>query len=182
MTFSFFPFLKFHVTRWFNAQPVTFSVLSASSFALLVAMVVYVQQWQAADDATKLELATRALSLQPVVTSAPVNPVSTLEAALPAFNSAELVAALNSVAGATKLPIDEVTFALDETANQPYMRYRITLTASASYPVVRRFLDKFRRDVAHVSLDSIICTRDGMSAANTGLSCDLAFFAFYRRA
>jgi hypothetical protein len=152
--------------------------LAASGLALLLTILAYVVQWQKAETAEQAEQAMRLTGLRTAPPGDAFEPVA--RAPLPAFNSAELVSALNQVADAARLPIDEVTFTLDDTARQPYLRYQITLTVSASYPVIRRFVDRLRRELAHVSLDAITCSRD--IVAKPGLTCDLAFFAFYRKA
>jgi len=178
MSSHILPFLRFHLLRLYRAQPRVLMALAASGLALLMAMGVWIVQWQKADEAEQTEQAMRLASLRTALTGVTSAPVA--RAPLPAFNSAELVSALNRVAEAARLPIDEVTFTLDDTARQPYLRYQITLTVSASYPAIRRFVDRFGRELAHVSLDAIACSRD--IVAKPGLTCDLAFFAFYRKA
>jgi hypothetical protein len=158
--------------RLYRAQPRVFIALAASGLALLLAIGVWVVQWQKADEAEQAEQAMRLAGLRKALPGVAFGPVA--RAQLPAFNSAELVSALNQVADAARLPIDEVTFTLDNTAKQPYLRYRFTLTAAASYPVIRRFVDRFGHELAHVSLDAIACTRDNV--AKPGLTCDLAFY------
>jgi hypothetical protein len=51
---------------------------------------------------------------------------------------------LNDAAESSKLSLDEISFSLDENANQPYLRYHATLTVSSGYPAIRRFLDQVR--------------------------------------
>jgi hypothetical protein len=99
---------------------------------------------------------------------------------LTAFENTQLVDVLNRVAEESKLSLDEVSFVLDENANQPYLRYRATLTVSSTYPTIRRFLDQVRTSQPDISLDSITCTRDDI--ATVELTCDLVLSAFYRKA
>ncbi|HSY26640.1 MAG TPA: hypothetical protein VK832_03970 [Burkholderiaceae bacterium] len=98
---------------------------------------------------------------------------------LPAFNNTQLVEVLNDAAESSKLSLDEISFSLDENANQPYLRYHATLTVSSGYPAIRRFLDQVRLKQPEMSLDSITCTRDDITTVE--LACDLALSAFYRK-
>jgi hypothetical protein len=180
MPSHFLPYCEFHLLRLFRAQLGVFTALLASGVSLLLAIVLCLVQWQKAEKAEQAEQATRLASQHTVPRRASSEPVVMAQTALPAFRSGELVTALNLIADATKLPVNEVLFVLDDTSDQPYLRYRVTLKVLGSYPVIRRFTDRFRRESAHVSLDSITCSREG--AASVALTCDLAFFAFYRKA
>jgi hypothetical protein len=176
MSSYFLPFCRFHLYRLFQEQPVAFVALLASGLALMLATLVWFGQWQRAEEA---EQAVRLASQHPEFASASPNLVLAQQVALPGFDSAQLVSALHQVAAAAKLPIDEVSFVLDDTANQPYLRYRVKLTVSATYPVIRRFVDRFRSELMHVSLDAITCARSDI--VDVKLTCDLALSAFYRK-
>ena len=98
---------------------------------------------------------------------------------LPRFEPNKLVEAINRLAQNTKLPLDEITFVLEDNHNQPYLRYRATLSVSSRYPAIRRFLDALEIEQPQVALDAISCERDDINAAET--NCDVNLSAFYRR-
>ena len=98
---------------------------------------------------------------------------------LPRFEPNKMVEAINRLAVNTKLPLDEVSFVLEDSRNQPYLRYRITLSVSTRYPAIKHFLDALQADQPQLALDAISCERDDITAADT--SCDVNLSAFYRR-
>jgi hypothetical protein len=167
---------QFHLRRWFSQRPRFVIALGLSLALLILTLLAAAQQWQSHADA-QAELQSALAS-----TKAPRQPSPALpqtHAALPSFDSAHLVEALHTIAGDTKLPVDEISYALEDSDNQPYLRYRVTLTATASYPTIRQFTDSLRQQAAYVSLDTISCSREDIAAA--ALSCDLGFSAFYRK-
>jgi Tfp pilus assembly protein PilO len=170
---------QFYLRRFFLLQPrVAASVLAAVGLVLGAALVAAQQSYerQSAEDA--LESAIREAKQARISLLKAPTPVSE-QMALPEFDSAELVGTLHRVAADVKLPFDEVSYALEESTGQPYLRYRMTLSVTGNYPAIRRFSDSFRREASHVTLDSISCSRDDISAAE--LSCDLGLSAFYRK-
>lgn len=98
---------------------------------------------------------------------------------LPRFNSSELVQQISDIAADLKLPVDEIGYVLDDSAREPYLRYRVTLRLSSAYPSIRTFSEKLAGGLSNVSLDALNCTRQDVSTAP--LTCDLAFSAFYRK-
>lgn len=98
---------------------------------------------------------------------------------LPAFSSGALIEAFHSVAVDVKLPVDEVGYTLDGSVNQPFLRYRVTLAVKTDYPQIRKFVPALITALPNVSLDSVRCAKDDVSAAV--LSCQLGFSAFYRK-
>ncbi|MBA5689981.1 hypothetical protein [Rugamonas apoptosis] len=99
--------------------------------------------------------------------------------ALPWFESATLAQQFNRAATAAGLPVDEVGYVLEEGADQPFIRYRVSMTVSASYPAIRRFVDNIGATLSHVDLDAISCTRPDIMVVP--LTCELAFSAFFRK-
>jgi hypothetical protein len=146
---------------------VTFTVASATAFWQ------WREQTNADDEFQSAILQARNFSKKPIAGLK-------TRAELPEFDSAQLVDALHDVANDIKLPIDEVSYALENTAGQPYLRYRVTLSVTANYPTIRKFADTFRKQAEHVSLDTISCSREDIAA--TTLNCDLGLSAFYRKA
>lgn len=98
-------------------------------------------------------------------------------ARLERFNSQSFTAQFHETAAGVGLPIDEVTYALEESDKVPYLRYRITMTVKARYLDVRKFIAALAADMPQVSLDSIRCARE--TGTPQPLSCDLAFSAFF---
>jgi len=148
--------------------------LAASALVMLAILGMYIQQWE---DVHAAEHEWQELSSR---TPGHIDQTGEKQqVALPEFQSKHLVDALGRVAQETKLPLDEVQFSLDDNGNLPYLRYRATLTVSSSYPVIRRFLDLLREEVAAISLDAISCTRADIGAPE--LICELTLSAFYRK-
>lgn len=98
---------------------------------------------------------------------------------LPAFSSASLTANFHAVAADVKLPLDEVSYTLDSSATQPFLRYRVTLSVKTGYPEIRKFVAALIAELPNVALDSVRCGKEDVVA--TVLSCQLGFSAFYRK-
>lgn len=98
---------------------------------------------------------------------------------LPAFSSASLTANFHAVAADVKLPLDEVSYTLDSSANQPFLRYRVTLSVKTGYPEIRKFVAALIAELPNVALDSVRCSKEDV--VSTVLSCQLGFSAFYRK-
>lgn len=171
------PVLVFHGRRLAQAQPLLCAAVGLSFILGVTAVSFY---------ATLLGSISRAETLQRMLNTAgrPValagNPVVLPFQSLLPFNSAQVLDTLNQVAEETKLPLVEVSFVLDDSVNQPYLRYRASLTATANYTTIRRFVDQVHANLIDVSLDAISCTRKDIR--DVALACDLSFSAFYRRA
>ncbi len=147
-----------------------------SGFSLLIAMFLWLAQWRDTENIMLILHAERAKTASTFVTP---DAVSQQKTDLPEFDSAGFVRALSQVAEKTFLPINEVSFALENADNQPFMRYRVKLSVSSDYPVIRHFIDLFRSEWPHISLDAIVCKREKVTETNP--SCELAFSAFYRK-
>jgi hypothetical protein len=176
MTFFSLPFLQFHLRQLFRREPFFFIATAIASAVFLIALLAYFSQY-----AAQTEVDHEALSIK---SHLPRSVSTTAQKAVPipvfpAFDSTELVKALNTIASDAKMPIDEIVFSLDDNANRPYLRYHATLTLSANYAAIRKFINVLNLRLNDVSLDSITCTREDINAA--GLNCDLSFSAFYRK-
>lgn len=154
----------------------SFAICCASLLALLLLVGIYAmgkQHISAGQDELRSLRSRRPMGGAPA-------PVSALSApGLPWFDSVRLVEQLDAVAEEARLPIDEVGYALEASAQHPYLRYRITLTVTAAYPAVRQFVDDVSSSMRHVALDSISCTRADI--ALPAPTCELAFSAFFRK-
>lgn len=114
----------------------------------------------------------------------PATPVRTpqiriSEPELPVFVASQAVGTFTTTAQDVGLPIDEVTYALEGDNDQPYRRYRISMSVKTGYPEVRRFVAALATGMPNVALDAIRCARE--NAAAPALGCQLVFSAFYRR-
>jgi hypothetical protein len=159
-----------------QTQPVALFAAVATCALCACALALYVQQVLGVEttDSEWRTLNQHAKELDRAGTA-----TGDVKLSLSAFNNTQLLEALKGSAENAKLSFDEVSFLLDASANQPYLRYRATLTVSSQYPIIRKFLDQVRVKQPEVSLDSIICTRDDISTVD--LTCDLALSAFYRK-
>lgn len=171
-----FSWLRFHFLRAARRYP--FALTGGVAF-FAVGLVAGVLRLGLAHHEAALQRdiagATKSLSQPPSA----VSQQGAGRADLPRFEPNKLVEAINRLAANTKLPIDEVSFVLEDVRNQPYVRYRATLSVSSRYPAIRHFLDALQADQPQVALDGISCERDDIAAADT--TCDVTLSAFYRR-
>ncbi len=176
MSPKLFSLCRFHFQGLIRAQPVAVAMAFVSVLAATIAGGLYAQQWVGADAAERELNSLNQQARAPVLAKGQANKVQIV---LPVFNSSQLVDTLNRIASDTKLPLDEIVFSLDENANQPYLRYHATLTVTARYPVIRKFVDQVRSNVTEASLDNISCTREDIRTID--LTCDLAISVFYKK-
>lgn len=172
-------FLRFHVARLFTLQPFIFSALVLVCVGLILAGSIFVHfRWEhKAALAEWKSLQALASTVRTATAAAPSDKKPDRD--LPEFDNVLLVQSLNEFAEDNQLPLGEVSYALDESVNQPYLRYRILLKVAASYPRIRKFSEQFTAEMSNASLDSINCSRSSNTALVT--TCDLAFSVFYRR-
>ncbi|MFS2002657.1 hypothetical protein ACEN9F_03430 [Duganella sp. CT11-25] len=179
MILDIFPFLRFHFLRLFAAQPLALLALSLAAFAVIVTSIVY---WHEASLIAAENDGLAELRGQAKLNGANRNRIASIAfvaPSLPWFQGTDLAAQLSRIADNASLPVDEVSYSLDEGANQPYMRYHVTMTVTATYPAVRRFVRDVTAILHNVDLDAISCKRSDINIAP--LSCDLAFSAFFRK-
>lgn len=179
MSSQFFSYCRFHLFRLLRAQPGVVGVLIFSTLALVLVSLATLQQWQQLHQQEQQLLELRAQSRQHPAAAALAKPAFTTPTIYPAFHSAQLADTFNQLATEAKLSLDEVSYGLDDNANQPYLRYRVTLAVTATYPLIRQFVDQIALTLPHVSLDTISCTREDIGAIH--LSCELAFSAIFRK-
>lgn len=173
-----FQALRFQLVRMLRLQPLALAALLSCGSLLTVASLALASQWQ------RLET-VRADIRRLSATRAPVQRIDSAGASakiptLPPFESAPLVAVLNDTATESGLVLDEVRYALDETAGMPYLRYRITMSVNASYPLVRQLAERIQANVPHLTIDAIHCSRKNALIAD--LSCELALSGLFRKA
>lgn len=161
-----------------RSHPRAASLLALCVALGVVATVVLAAQASRAQAAQALLAQLRSTAAPAQAARAPV--AATLTAPeLPPFNSAQLVAALNETATDSGLVLDEVAYTLDNNSNQPYMRYRITMSLNATYPLVRRLTEQLHLNVPHLTLDAINCSRKDIVVAE--LNCDVVMSGFFRK-
>lgn len=173
---SILHFLQFHCRKIFQDDPAAFAACTCAVLVLTLAIgASSLAQRQHAEKRTQL---VRLLGKAPGAAS---NAAAPAPAALdlPWFDSAQLVEQFSKAAEESKVPLDEVGYVLEESTQHPYLRYRITLSVSASYSSIRQFADSIPAAMRHIDLDSISCLRPDIAVAP--LTCDLAFSAFFRR-
>ena len=170
------PRCQFYLRRLLQTQPIAFSALLAAGLIFASMLALCVEQLQSVDAA---EAQWRILNQHGKESGRAGLQIGDMKLTLPAFNNTQLIEVLNDTAESSKLSLDEISFSLDDNANQPYLRYHATLTVSSSYPAIRRFLDQMRIKQPEMSLDSITCAREDITTVE--LACDLALSAFYRK-
>lgn len=171
-------YLRFHILRVVRAQPIAVGVLAFCVVLAVGAAVALVAQSRRAGVAQALLADLRANATSAQATK--VHPTNEPAAPdLPTFQSAPLVASLNDTAADSGLSLEEVTYSLDDNHNQPYLRYRITMTLNATYPLIRRLVEQLNTKVPHLTLDAINCSRKDVAVAE--LNCDVAMSGFFRK-
>lgn len=174
-----FPLLRFYFLRMLRVHPVAAGMLVLCVALAVFAAAALVTQVRRASAA---EIALAELQAKTIPALAPNRPAPSASAAaldLPPFDSAKLVTILNDTAGDSRLLLDEVTYALDDNASQPYLRYRITMTLNASYPLIRSLAERLSENVPYLTLDAINCSRKDVGVAE--LSCDMVMSGFFQK-
>jgi hypothetical protein len=171
-----FPSLRFYLLRTLRTQPVTLGALVLSMACLAVASVLLFQQMNRLG-AARAELARMGSQPQPAVKRE--QPADAAIPDLPPFASAPFVAALNEAASDSGVTLDEVRYALDDSAGMPYLRYRVTLGVTAGYPLVRKMAERIQATMPNATIDAIHCTRKSPLFAE--LNCELALSGLFRR-
>lgn len=162
-----------------RAQPIAVAVLALCVLLAAIAAVFLLAQANRARDAQALLDELRAKALTAPASKAV--PAAAMWSApdLPPFDSALLVSVLNETATESGLVLDEVVYTLDNNSNQPYMRYRITMSLNATYPLIRRLAEQLNTNVPHLTLDAINCSRKDIIVAE--LNCDMVMSGFFRK-
>lgn len=86
---------------------------------------------------------------------------------------------LHASADAMESELDEIVYTLEEAPSEPLLRYRARFGVSASYPGVKRFVDKVLNSAPNLSLDKISCIKQTIQEDSP--TCDFAVSAFYTR-
>ena len=143
--------------------------------ALAGAVLLFLVNWQHST-AAQADLVERKQLNRPQAPT-PTDTPKLLHISLPPFNSAVLVEAVNDAAEDSGLILNEVSYVLEDSKNQPFLRYRVVLSVVASYPEVRQFVERLTNRVPHLTLDGFECSRSGTSVLVP--TCDLALSGLY---
>lgn len=95
------------------------------------------------------------------------------------FENSSLVSTLHSVARETGVPINEISFELDDQSGQAFLRYQISFSTSSRYPLLRRMMQSLHTKISQLALDNISCVRDDIVV--TDLQCNLTLSAYFKR-
>jgi hypothetical protein len=97
---------------------------------------------------------------------------------LKAFRSSHLLSLLEQSASSAAVKLDEISFAVDDAPNQPYVRYRATFSVIARYPTIRKFISGILAGSEGVVLDTVSCRREDVSAVD--VRCDISAYVAYQ--
>ncbi len=121
---------------------------------------------------------TRGISLRAKPTDMPKDGVVQLKKDLKAFRSSHLLAIIEQGASISNIKIDEISFAVDDSPNQPYVRYRASFTILSRYPTIRKFISEILAGSEGVVLDTVACRREDVTAAD--VRCEISAYVAYQ--
>lgn len=171
------PNTAFRLRQLVRAQPVLCSAI-AISIMLFAGVVLTLLEIRRATAEVRLQVA--ALRVAAISRPIPVaDQTVVVGVSLLPFNSAEMVQVFNNVADKTGVPMNEVSFTLDEGNARPFMRYRASFSVNANYLAIRRFIDSVHEELRDVSLDSIACYRAAADAQPP--KCDMVLSGFFAK-
>jgi hypothetical protein len=150
--------------------------LAGVTAMLLLSAVAYHTASQGALQVAKQEAGSLSKWRQAVVAS-DAN-VSWGSADLKAFRSSHLLSVLENGASAASIKLDEISFAIDDSPNQPYVRYRASFTVLSRYPTIRKFISEILAGSEGVVLDTVACRREDVNAAD--VRCDISAYVAYQ--
>jgi hypothetical protein len=97
---------------------------------------------------------------------------------LTAFRSSHMLAILEQGASIANLKLDEISFTIDDSPGQPYVRYRATFTVLSRYPTIRKFISEILAGSEGVVLDTVSCRREDVNAVD--VRCDISAYVAYQ--
>lgn len=121
---------------------------------------------------------TRGMSLRGKPTALPKDGVTLAKRDVKAFRSSHLLAIIEHGASTANVKIDEISFAVDDSPNQPYVRYRASFTVLSRYPTIRKFISEILAGSEGVVLDTVACRREDVTAAD--VRCDISAYVAYQ--
>ena len=161
--------------RAFSAYRLPYLLVIGSTL-LLIAAFTYRVSCEGALPAARAE-ATRMSGQVELASLQPPKSAST-KVNLKAFRSSHLLAILEQGASAANIKLDEISFAIDDSPNQPYVRYRASFTVLSRYPTIRKFISEILAGSEGVVLDTVACRREDVTA--TDVRCDISAYVAYQ--
>lgn len=172
--------IRFHSLRCYRTRPL-FSLLIASLLVLCVSLTgIYAKLW-IERDLPKQQLREAIAKIEQIKQER--KQAETLAQPLiqlPGFDSAKLVQTLNAVASDMQVGLEEVSYVLDDNANQAYLRYRISFGVLSRYPVLKKMISHMQEQSPHILLDGISCSREDIISID--LHCELVLSAYFNKA
>lgn len=150
--------------------------LIAIAAALLLAAFAYRFTSQGVLQAAKQEASRLSRSGHPVIAAEGQGGRAKVD--LKAFRSSHLLSILENGASAAAIKLDEISFAVDDSPNQPYVRYRASFTVLSRYPTIRKFISEILAGSEGVVLDTVACRREDVNAAD--VRCDISAYVAYQ--
>lgn len=150
--------------------------MTACGALLLMAAAFYRLNSLAALHAAMEEAAVLSARGQSVILHEPRTAAK--EVSLKAFRSTHLLSILEQGASAANIKLDEISFVVDESPNQPYVRYRASFTVLSRYPTIRKFISEILAGSEGVVLDTVACRREDISAVD--VRCDISAYVAYQ--
>lgn len=122
-----FLYVQFYLAQAWRSHGWAFATLLACMFCALMSVTgwVAIRERARAVSAERMRLAAR--PIMPLRAA----PARIAEPELPVFVAAQAVGTFTTTAQDVGLPIDEVTYVLDNGKDQPYRRYRISMGVKA---------------------------------------------------
>lgn len=166
----------FQLMRLWCRQPLSLLMLLAAALCAIAAAATY-GYWSHRGEEARAQLSS--VLRHAAAPRAAESPPPRAGADLPAFDSARFTSSFHALARDVGVPTDEIFYVLDSSAEQPYLRYRITLEAKSGYPELRKLLAALAVEQPNVVLDAIRCRRE--DARVVPLTCQLALSAFFSK-
>lgn len=173
-------FLRFYSFRCYRARPILTITLVGSLVLCVLLVGIYAKLWIERDQ-PKQQLREAIAKFEQVKSDRKQAEAASLPPIqLSAFESAKLVQSLNAVASEMHVSLEEVSYVLDDTANQAYLRYRISFGVLSRYPVLKKMISQLQVQSPHILLDGISCAREDIVAVD--LNCELVLSAYFSKA
>lgn len=161
--------------RMLDAYRIPFALAAAAALLLMIAIGFHMTA-KSALEAARLEAA--GLSKQEQATTGLALRLAPATVDLKAFRSSHLLSILEQGASSANIKLDEISFAVEESPHQPYVRYRASFQVLSRYPTVRRFISEILSGSEGVVLDTVSCRREDIAAVD--VRCDFSAFVAYR--
>lgn len=167
----------FQLICLWRRQPVPLSMLLGTLLCVVIAATTY-GYWNARGQDARAQLSS-------VLQATPRTPAVAREqpaasADLPAFDNAAFNANFQALTLDVGVPTDEIFYVLESSAEQPYIRYRMTLEVKSGYPELRKLLAALSVEQPNVVLDAIRCRRE--DARTAPLTCQVVLSALFSKA